>query len=52
MINYLKNKNTRYYELNQTCQGSEMKMRETVRHSGEGAIFSGGGGTACDAAFV
>ena len=23
----------------QTCQGPEMKMRETVRHSGEGAIF-------------
>ena len=31
-----------------------MKMRETVRHSGKGTIFSGGGGgsTACDAAFV
>ena len=27
----------------QTCQGPEMKMRETVRHSGEGAIFFGGG---------
>ena len=35
----------------QTCQGPEMKMRETVRHSGEGAVFSGGGSTACDAAF-
>ena len=35
----------------QTCQGPEMKMRETVRHSGEGAIFFGGGSTACDAAF-
>ena len=27
----------------QTCQGPEMKMRETVRHSGEAAIFSRGG---------
>ena len=27
----------------QTCQGPEMKMRETVRHSGKGAIFSGEG---------
>ena len=38
----------------QTCQGPEMKMRETVCHSGKGAIFFGGGGgsTACDAAFV
>ena len=27
----------------QTCQGPEMKMRETIRH---------GGSTACDAAFV
>jgi len=29
----------------QTCQGPEMKMREgeTVRHSGKGAIFFGGG---------
>ena len=35
----------------QTCQGPEMKMRETARHSGEGAIFFGGS-TACDAAFV
>ena len=26
----------------QTCQGPEMKMRQTVRHSGEGAIISGG----------
>ena len=26
-------------EVTQTCQGPEMKMRETVRHSGEGAIF-------------
>ena len=29
--------------LMQTCQGPEMKMLETVRHSGEGAIFSEGG---------
>ena len=29
----------------QTCQGPEMKMRETIRNSGEGS-------TACDAAFV
>ena len=37
----------------QICQGPEMKMRETARHSGKGAIFRGGGGsTACDAAFV
>ena len=28
--------------LRQTCQGPEMKMRETVRHSGKGAIFSRG----------
>jgi len=33
----------------QTCQGPEMKMLETVRHSEEGAIFSEGGSTACDA---
>jgi len=35
----------------QTCQGPEMKMRETVRHSGEGAIFFRES-TACDAAFI
>jgi len=28
--------------VSQTCQGPEMKMRETVRHSGKGAIFFGG----------
>ena len=27
----------------QACQGPEMKMRETVRHSGEGAILFFGG---------
>ena len=26
----------------QTCQGPEMKMFETVHHSGEGAIFFAG----------
>jgi len=31
----------------QTCQGPKMKMRETVCHSGEGAIFSGGGEKHC-----
>jgi len=31
----------------QTCQGPEMKMCETVRHSGEGAIFRGGGREHC-----
>ena len=31
----------------QTCQGPEMKTLETVRHSGEGAIFSGGSTDSC-----
>jgi len=33
-----------WYRLLQTCQGPEMKMRETIRHLGEGAIFSAGRG--------
>jgi len=32
-----------YSHQHQTCQGPEMKRRETVRHSGEGAIFFRGG---------
>jgi len=31
-----------------TCQSPEKKMCETVRHSGKGLFFSGGGSTACD----